>query len=224
MRLPDAFRPYNSAYRECQAGVDLPSWFFDELKSIDAKLFIVWHPYRVIWDDIINQYEGQLSDPRFTIHREYGEENWGFVTTNGDKSPILDQSWHVWRLCEPHGWAHVIKIESKEAGYLQLLTRRLHLQGRFRDKYGDIAWNKKIRADQEELQAKALSDKQELFSAVQDENKWLMKRAMENFERGIVKPTNPQKEIISSYSGQKNRSRIIRPLDDEDVKLVGFDS
>lgn len=222
MRLPSTFRPRNSSYREFKAGIDLPSWFVDDLKSIDSKLYIVWHPYKVIWDSVMNQYEGLLVDPRFTIHREYGEENWGFVTTNGRGAPLPDRSWHIWRLCEPHGWAHVLQIESKESGYLSLLARRLHLQGRFRDRYGDIAWNKKVRADQEQAQVDALAAKQELFDAVQDENKWLMRRAMENFERGIVKPTNPQKEIISSYAGQKNRSRIIRPLDDEDVKLVGF--
>ena len=46
------------------------------------------------------------------------------------------------------------------------------------------------------------------------------RKAMENFEHGITAPTNPMKESIISYAGQKNRSRIIRPLDDEEGGLV----
>ena len=223
MKLPSTLRPTASEYRECKEGIDFPSWFFDELKSIDSKLFIVWHPYQMIWDNIMNQYVGALDDPRFTIHREHGEEVWGFVTTDGQGSPLPEQAWHVWRLCEPHGWAHVVRIDSKAPAYLKLLTKRLHIQARFRDKYGDMAWNKQLRADQEQAKEQALKDKQAMFEAVQDENSWLLKNAMYEFERGRIKPTNPTIDSITSYAGQGNRSRIIRPLRDEDVGLVGFD-
>ena len=148
MKLPSTLRPSNSEYRECIAGKDLPSWFMDSLKAIDEKLFIVYHPFAMIWDDMMNQYVGELEDPRFTIHREHGEEVWGFVTTYGDGAPIPEGAWHVWRLCEPHGWAHVVRVESKEGEYLKILTDRLHLQAKFRDRYGDIAWNRNMAEEQ----------------------------------------------------------------------------
>jgi len=223
MKLPNTLRPSDSQYRECMPGKDLPSWFMDSLKSIDEKLYIVYHPYAVIWDDMMNQYEGELEDPRFTIHREYGEEVWGFVTTNGRGEPTPEGAWHVWRLCEPHGWAHVVRVESKNGQYLKLLTDRLHTQARFRDRYGDIAWNRNMRDEQDTAQQNALADKDEMFEAVQEENAWLTKNAMENFEKGVVKPSNPQKETIASYAGQKHRSILSRPLEDEDVGLKGID-
>ena len=43
---------------------------------------------------------------------------------------------------------------------------------------------------------------------------------MENFDRGVVAPTNPEKETIVSYGGQTNRSKIVRPLDDEEGGLI----
>lgn len=224
MRLPEALRPSNSSYREFIPGIDLPSWFQDELKAIDSKLYIVWHPFRVMWDDLMNQYEGLLEDPRFCIHQEHGEENWGFVLTDGKGVPLPEFSWHVWRLCEPYGWAHVVKIEDKSSEYLSLLTRRLHIQTTFRDTYGDVAWNKNTREEQEEAQIKAQDAHQEMFDAVQDENKWLMRNAMENMERGVTEPTNPTVSQIISYPGQKNRGTMERPLEDEDVGLIGFDN
>ncbi len=223
MKLPSTLRPSNSAYRECLPGKDLPSWFMDNLKSIDEKLHIVYHPFATIWDDMMNQYEGQNEDPRFTIHREHGEEVWGFVTTYGDGSPIPEGAWHVWRLCEPHGWAHVVRVDSKEGDYLKLLVDRLSIQSLFRDRYGDIAWNRNTRDEDEEAQRKAQDAKQEGFEAVQDENSWLTKNAMDNFERGIVAPSNPKKETIMSYAGQTNKSRTSRPLEDADVGLKSID-
>jgi hypothetical protein len=176
-----------------------------------------------MWDNIMNQYEGELEDPRFTIHREYGEENWGFVLTDGDKAPIPEHAWHVWRLCDPHGYAHIVKIEDKHPMYLGLLTKRLHMQAAFKDRYGDIAWNRQIQEGQEGEQAKAIDAKQEMFEAVQDENKWLTRNAMENFSRNKVKPTNPKTGQIISYPGQKDRSTIERPLEDDDVDLKTID-
>jgi len=172
---------------------------------------------------MMNQYEGELEDPRFTIHREHGEEVWGFVTTHGDGSPIVERAWHVWRLCEPHGWAHVVRIENKSNQYLKLLLHRLHLQARFRDKYGDMAWNRNMREEQATFQQKKLDERDELFRAVQDENSWLTRNAMDNFQRGKVAPSNPKMEKIISYSGQKNHTATSRPLDDEDVGLKGID-
>ncbi len=223
MKLPSTLRPSNSTYRECIPGKDLPSWFLDNLKSIDSKLYVVYHPFAQIWDDMMNQYEGELEDPRFTIHREHGEEVWGFVTTRGDGSPIPECAWHVWRLCEPHGWAHVVRVDSKNQEYLNLMINRLHIQAEFRNRYGDIAWNRHTRFEDEEAQAKAQDDYQEQFEAVQEENSWLTRNARENMERGITAPSNPMIEKIVSYSGQKNRTATSRPLRDEDVGLKGIE-
>jgi hypothetical protein len=219
MKLPNTLRPCNSQIRECQKGIDLPSWFFDDLKAIDNKLYIVWHPFRQMWENLMNQYEGELEDPRFTIHREHGKEVWGFVMTNGSGEPLPEQAWHVWRLCEPHGWAHIVRIDSKAEGYLKLLTHRLHVQAQFRDKYGDIAWNRHIDKEQTLAQQAKQDAQQEVFEAVQDENKWLMKNAMDNMARGKTAPTNPTVEKIISYGGQKNHTATSRPLDDADVGL-----
>jgi len=195
----------------------------DDLKSLDTKLYIVYHPFAMIWDDMMNQYEGELEDPRFTIHREHGEEVWGFVTTKGDGSPIPECAWHVWRLCEPHGWAHIVRIEDKAEPYLKLLVNRLHIQAEFRNKYGHIAWNRNTRFEDEEAQIKAQDDYQESFEAVQKENSWLTKNARENMSRGVTAPTNPTVEKIVSYAGQKNRTATSRPLRDEDVGLKGIE-
>ncbi len=223
MKLPSTLRPSNSEYKECMPGKDLPSWFMDDLKSIDEKLYIVFHPFAMIWDDLMNQYEGELEDPRFSIHREYGEEVWGFVTTNGCGEPTPECAWHVWRLAEPHGWAHIVRIESKDGEYLKLMINRLHTQAQFRDRYGDIAWNRNTRSETEEAQVRAQDVHQEMFEAVQEENAWLTRAARDNMSRGVTAPTNPQKETIISYAGQKNRSRLVRPLRDEDVGLKGIE-
>jgi hypothetical protein len=195
----------------------------DDLKAIDEKLYIVYHPFALIWDDLMNQYEGELDDPRFSIHREHGEEVWGFVTTKGDGSPIPECAWHVWRLSEPHGWTHIVRIDSKHDQYLGLLINRLHIQREFRDRYGNIAWNRLTRDEQETAQVKMQEDQQEAFEAVQDENAWLLKNARDNMSRGITAPTNPQKETITSYAGQTNKSRTSRPLDDHDVGLKSIE-
>jgi hypothetical protein len=195
----------------------------DDLKSIDDKLYLVYHPFEMIWDDMMNQYEGEILDPRFTIHREHGEECWGWVTTDGSGAPIPECAWHVWRLCEPHGWAHVVRVESRHDQYLGLMVNRLHIQKTFRERYGDIAWNRNTREEQEEAQKARQDAQQEGFEAVQEENAWLMKNARDNMSRGITAPTNPTIEKIVSYAGQTNKSRTSRPLDDSDVGLKGIE-
>jgi hypothetical protein len=62
-----------------------------------------------------------------------------------------------------------------------------------------------------------------MFEAVQEENSWLTKNAMENFNRGVVAPSNPKMEKIISYAGQKNHTRTSRDLEDADVGLKGID-
>jgi hypothetical protein len=177
----------------------------------------------MIWDDMMNQYSGELEDPRFTIHQEHGEECWGFVTTYGDGAPIPEGAWHVWRLCEPYGWAHVVRVESKDGEYLQVMVDRLHTQAKFRERYGDIAWNRQIDTEQTLAQEARQDAHQEGFEAAQEENAWLTRNARDNFARGITAPSNPQKETIISYAGQKHRSRLSRPLEDADVGLKGIE-
>ena len=223
MKLPSTLRPSNSDHRVCIPGKDLPSWFLDDLKSIDHKLYVVYHPFATIWDNMINQYEGELLDPRFTIHREHGEEVWGFVTTRGDGSPIPECAWHVWRLCEPHGWAHVVRVDSKHSEYLGLIIKRLHVQAEFRNRYGDIAWNRNTRFEDEEAQVQAQDAHQEMFEAVQEENSWLTRNARENMARGITDPTNPRTGTIISYPGQTKHTATDRPLRDEDVGLKSIE-
>ncbi len=223
MKLPSTLRPSNSNYRECIAGQDLPSWFMDNLKAIDEKLYIVYHPFAMIWDDLMNQYVGELEDPRFNIHREHGEECWGFVTTDGDGAPIPEGAWHVWRLCEPYGWAHVVRVESKDGDYLHLMVDRLHTQAQFRERYGDIAWNRNMDAEQSLAQKASQDAQQEGFEAVQEENSWLTRNARDNMARGITAPTNPTVEKIVSYAGQKNKTATSRPLEDSDVGLKGIE-
>ena len=223
MKLPSTLRPSNSDARECIAGKDLPSWFMDDLKSIDEKLYLVYHPFALIWDDVINQYTGSLEDPRFCIHREHGEEVWGFVTTNGSGEPIPEGAWHVWRLAEPRGWCHVVRVDSKNAEYLRLMINRLHLQANFRDRYGDIAWNRKTRDEDEEAKRQAQDAHQEGFEAVQEENSWLTRNARDNMSRGITAPSNPMTGSIVSYPGQKNHTATNRPLRDEDVGLKSIE-
>jgi hypothetical protein len=72
----------------------------------------------------------------------------------------------------------------------------------------------------EEIQEKKQSDAEYLNQAVQEENAWLLRRAMDNFDRGVTKPTNPEKEQIISYPGQSHRSRVSRPITDEEGGLV----
>lgn len=219
VNLPTTLRPRSTSYKRFTPGLDLPAWFYSNIKGIDDKLHFVYHPYRVMWDDVINLYSGSLSDPRNYIHQEFGWENWGFVLTDNLGAPIPDAAWHIWRLADPYGWTHVIKVESKDPDYLTLLTDRLHLQAVYKNKSAK-AWRDKVLQDQEDQQEKDFKKQEEKFNGVRDENSWLTKKAMENMERGHINPTNPQHESIVSYPGQQNRSRIIRPLEDREGGII----
>jgi len=218
MRLPHV--PY-IPHKQFHPGHDLPCWFWDNLKGIDKDFYLIWHPYRVLWDNIINVYEGQdSSDPRYTIHRKFGELNFGFVLTDNFGGPISDNKWHLWRYCDPHGYAHILPIEDHHDHYLKLVQKRLYLQAKFTDRYGFRAWNHKLDDDLTAEQQIQQKDREYAFKSFQEENDWLMKKAMDEFGRGNVAPTNPTKDSIISYPGQRNRSRIIRPLEDREGGLI----
>lgn len=220
LKLPEDLRPRDVWYRQCDLGVDLPSSFVDDLKGIDENLFPVWHQYRLLWEQIIqNEYSGSAEDPRHTINYEYGHLNFGFVLTDGDGHPIEEGAWHIWELRRPHGWGHICKLETTDGNYLNLFLRRLKLQADWNDRYGRLGANsyqKHLDQLNEEERERHLKERQEMMEAIHQENEWLINRAADNFRRGKTAPTNPMKETITSYSGQGNRSRIIRPLDDSD--------
>lgn len=216
INLPKEYRP-EGYYRKLDIGLDVPSFFWYDLKAIDPDFYLVFHPYKVLYDSIINNYRGELEDPRYTINNDYGQLNFGFVLTDGQGNPLEDGKWHIWRLCKgAGGWSHVLPLESTEGEYLKLVINRLHLQASWYNRYGFISYNRLMERLDDEKREKALKDREELFNATQEENKWLVRKAMENLDRGITKPTNPIKETISSYKDQGNRSRIVRPLEDED--------
>lgn len=219
--LPNILRPRGIFHKEVSPGLDLPTWFVDSIKAIDEHLHFVWHPYEVIYDDVMNEYSGKADDPRFTIHEEYGQENWGYVLTDNVGRPKEEAFWHIWRLHEPYGWTHLVRIEAPdEPEYLVLLLNRIHLQARIKDKYGTRAWSRNMQEESDKIQEQNLREKQDLFNAFQEENSWLTEKAMENFQRGHLRPTNPQKETIMSFDKQGNRSRISRPLEDEDALII----
>jgi hypothetical protein len=218
LHLPKEFRP-DRPYRRCAYGIDLSRTFITNLQAIDPWLYPVFHMYRVLWDSIINMYDGELEDPRYTVNYDYGEMNFGYVLTDGEGRPLEDGSWHIWRWCYPHGVAHVVKLESLSSEYLELVLKRLHLQACWTNKYGFLAYNKLLDNVREEDRTQLMKDREEMFQATQDENRWLLRRAMDEAARGNINPTNPQHESIISYPGQSNKSRIIRPLEDKEGGL-----
>lgn len=215
MRLPNQWRPEGLAYRELKPGLDLPAWFIDDIRSVDPNLYFVWHPYRIMtYEDIMNQYSGSIEDPRFTI----GDQGWGFVLTGPNKEPLPEERWHCWRLCET-GWAHIFDVKYKIPSYLKQLRDRLHLQKTLTDKGGAKAYIKYLREERDRLDEQDQADETQLFGDVQDENSWLMKKAMSNFERGVTDPTRPQKDVIVSGPWSK-RSKITRDITDEEGGLI----
>lgn len=222
MSLPKDKR-VDAPYRKCMLGVDLPAWFVHEIQGIDINLYPVFHEHRTLWEStIMNRDRGALDDPRHVINSDYGCLNFGFVYTNGKGEPSKQNLWHLWRLNKDHGWSHVYQLDSTDPGYLRVVLHKLWFQDQTIGKYGAKMFMKIQTAKEEELRDEEKAVQQEWFNACQDENAWLTRSAMENFNRGHTAPTNPVKETISSYKGQGHRSRLVRPLDDADVfKIPG---
>ena len=224
LKLPKKGRPRDVYYRQCDLGVDLPAEFIYDLRGIDDQFFPVFHPYRILWDDMVNEYTGSARDPRFPTvensHR-YGELVLGHVLTNGKGEPTPDGHWHIWRWCEPaRGWAHIINIDSREPLYLRLLVRRIWLQAQYNDKYGHRGYQRLIEQADLDRREKLQNDKRDLMDEIHKVNSAMMSRAMDNFERGMTQPTNPQKETIMSGGGLRSRSKIVRPLEDREGGLI----
>jgi hypothetical protein len=220
IELPEKGRPRGVRYRKCELGVDLPATFMSRLKSIDPHFYPVFHPYRVLWDSIINEYSGPLDDPRYQIKREYCELNFGFVLTNGQGEPSPDGTWHIWRWCEPaSGWAHIINIDSRDPEYLNFLVERIWLQAQYNDQFGR-GYQRKLEEADLERRDKLMADRDDMMREISKANSGMLGRAAENFGRGITQATNPTKEIITSFSGQSNKSKIVRPITDREGGLI----
>jgi hypothetical protein len=172
----------------------------------------------------VNEYTGKLTDERYPIVEnsfKYGELVMGHVLTNGKEEPTPDGTWHIWRWCEPaRSYAHVINIDCKDEMYLNLLVKRLWLQAKYNDKYGHSGYQKLMEQADIEHRQKIADDRQDLMGEIHKANSAMINRAMYNMEHGRTAATNPTKEVISSYSGQKNRSKIVRPLEDREGGLL----
>src|SRR3990167_1866610 len=99
LKVPSCYRS-GGYLRPCTLGVDLPAWFVANVQSVDPDLYPIFHPYQVLWDDVINNHTGALDDPRFTIGTPsgFGHELWGYPTKQArSDEPVLDGTWHLWR-------------------------------------------------------------------------------------------------------------------------------
>lgn len=224
-RLPKRGRPLGIYYRVCDLGLDLPAQFIYDLRGIDENLYPIFHPYNLLWDNLVNEYVGSLDDPRFSIVEnsfKVGQLVMGQILTDGSGIPLPDGHWHIWRWCEPAcAWAHIINIDNSEDNmYLNLLVKRLWLQAQYNDRYGHRGYQELMENLDIKRRAKVQEEKKELMNEIYKVNSSMVNRVIDNFHRGQVKPTNPKKESIVSYPGQKNRSRIIRPLEDREGMIL----
>ncbi len=223
LKVPSCYRS-GGYLKPCELGVDLPAWFVDGVQAIDKDLYPIFHPFQVIWDDLINNHSGSLDDPRFTIGTPPGfsYELWGYpMKQRRSDAPILDGTWHLWRACHSVGaWAHVIRLESRNDEYLAAVLELLYFNAKFSDKYGHHALNRHREEEQENLTAKEQQDRDDLFTQISKANKRLLTSAAAELASGRYRPTNPQKETIIGYAGQTNRSRIVRPLEDREGGLI----
>ena len=224
IRLPKKGRPLGVRYRECELGLDLPAEFIANLRGLDSQLYPVFHPYRILWDDMVNTYLGPIDDPRYPMvensHR-MGQLVMGHVLSDGAGNPTPDGTWHIWRWCEPAtAWAHIINIDSRDRQYLNLLVERLWLQDQYNNKYGHRGYQRMMEEADLAQRAKIQDDKQALMDDISKANSAMLSRVRENYMSGKVDATNPQHESIISYPGQGNKSRIVRPLEDREGGLV----
>jgi len=219
---PRILRPEHTRLRKVQPGLDLPCWFLDSIKGIDSNLYFVFQKYKTMYEHIMNQYEGEIEDPRFTIHgTDAREEIWGYpVKQATSEDPVLEPKWHLYRLCWPHGWAHVTVVEIVEENYLKALVKRLRLQATISDRYSPKEYVKMSMEERQKVQEARQSSADDLFDAVQEENKWLMRSAMDEMGRGNTAPTRPEKDVIMSGPWGGNRSKITRPITDREGGLV----
>lgn len=218
VKLPEVLRPRNVYYKPCALGVDLPAWFFYELQGIDPQLYPIYHKFNTLYEHTVtNDYEGELADPRYAINSKYGHLNMGFLPTDGQGAPQLEGQWHVWRLCDPHGWAHIFCCQSNtDVLYLQRFLHLLYLQGQYNDKYRGKGYSKMLEDLDIKKRSKLQDEKREAFAGLQDANQALVTRAKQNYMSGLYNKPPPQKDVIFSSPGVSRRSKITRDLDETD--------
>lgn len=224
LRLPERGRPLNVRYRECELGLDLPAQFMYDLRGIDDNFYPIFHPYRILWDDMVNEYVGELADPRYSITENsyrLGELVMGHVLSNGKGEPTPDGHWHIWRWCEPaRAWAHIINIDCKDPLYLNLLVKRIYLQAIYNDRYGHRGYQKLLEQAEIDKREAMQSERQTMMDEISKTNSAMMARVRDNFERGITAPTRPTKETIMSGGGLTSAKKLVRPLDDREGGLI----
>lgn len=209
--------------KELKPGLDLPRWFIDDMLSVDDKFHFVFHRWRLLWDDLMNYQTGSQEDPRFAIDEFHGQECWGWPLTDNEGEPVPENRWHVWRRVNDFGYYHVIDLASRtDPIHLNRVVNLIGREAKLRDK-GRKAYMEAKREAQEAEMLHLEEEKADKFGLLSKENAGLVRKAKENFERGHTAPTNPQKDVIMSYKGQKNRSRIVRPVSDEEAGLVTWE-
>ncbi len=214
-------------YRKIQLGVDVPTWFFEGIKALDSQLYFIWHPFKTLYEDIMNQYSGKTEEARYTIgtHYKFGNELiFGFVLTDGKGKPAPENKWHVWRLCSDRGWAHVAALETtSDEDYLKFVLNQMYMRDKVLCKYGPKGLSRYLKEEQEQFEEAKKKEHNNIFQDLNKENNWLFKKAYENFLNGKVHSTDTTKDVITSYSGQTNRSRITRELTDKEGGLITLD-
>jgi hypothetical protein len=230
IKLPQRGRPEGVRYRKCDMGTNLSAQFVCDIRGLDEHIYPIFHPYQILWDDMVNTYTGYNADPRYSIcENSYkaGELVMGHILTDGKDVPVPDGHWHLWRYCEPaNSWAHIINIDSTDALYLQLLVKRLWLQAAYNDKYGHRGYQKLMEQADIAKREKIQSDKNDMMNEISKANSAMLSRVRDNLEAGRVNSTNPTKEIIMSGAGMSNKSKIVRPLNDREGGLIlppGYD-
>jgi len=216
--LPDRFRPTGLRYKRLNPGIDLPAWLIDEIKSIDPHLYGVYHPYRVLYEDIMNQYTGPVDDPRFTIGANGADEVWGYILTDGNKEPIPEHTWHCWRVGD-YGWSHIFEIKYLAPEYLRKLVKRLGMQKIITERYGLKAYMRHLQEEREMFDEMDQAAKASAYDDVQKANRWLLDKAMDNFDRGVTAPTRPTKQVIQS-GPWSHRGSVEREITDEEGGLL----
>lgn len=223
LSLPERGRP-RVPYKKCALGVDLPAQFVYDLKALDENLWPVYHPYKLMWDNFVNEYTGALADPRYATFEQsskVGELVLGHVLTDGQGNPLPDGTWHVWRWCEPAAsWAHIINIDSTDPLYLNLLMRRLFLADQYNQRYGHRGYQKMLEQADAKTRQKAADERKDLMAEIHKANAGMMRRVVENFERGVMNKPAPEKEIIVGGAGISKRSKIVRPATDREGGLI----
>jgi len=224
VKLPEQGRPLNVFYRKCALGVDLPAQLFYDLRGLDGNFYFIYHPYRILWDNIVNEYTGKLDEERYPVVEnsfKYGQLVMGHVLSNGQGIPAPEGNWHLWRYCSAiNSWAHIIEIKYKDPIYMKLIVERIWLQAKYNDRYGHRSYQKMMEEADLKQRAKIQDEKQDLMNQINKANTALVGRAMYNFEHGRVKPTKPKKDIIVSGAGINKRSRITRDLTDREGGLI----